>query len=173
MATSIERGPVRTDDLRGHLVGDRPRRTAVALLASVLLVVAGAAVRSAIIRSYYDSGFPLSGWSVVNAAFGLSNPGAYAVVVALTAGFAYLNRGYLPTLALGAASKLGAASVVVTDLSVGEVARGAPLGDPAGTVTLGYQFPSAAAFVPPVLGLSTLGFALGLLARRVLRDDAT
>ncbi|WP_135364087.1 hypothetical protein [Halosimplex halophilum] len=165
MATSIDRGFLRIDDPRALLVGDRPRRTALALLASAVLVVAGAAVRSAFIRSYYDPGFPLSQWSVVNTALGLSVPG-FLVVVALTAGYAYLNRGYLPTLALGTASKLGAASVVVTDLSVG---RGGPLGDPTGTVTLGYQLPSAAAFVPPVLVLSTLGFALGLLVRRYRR----
>ncbi|QPV63451.1 hypothetical protein I7X12_02105 [Halosimplex litoreum] len=169
MATSTDRGPAPFEDSRALLVGDSRWRTALALLASAALVVVGAAVWSSFVRSYYDSGFPLSGWSVVNTAFGLSSPSAYAVVVALTAGHAYLNRGYLPTLALGAASKLGAASVVVTDLSVG---RGAPLVGGTGTVTLGYQLPSVAAFLPPVLALSTLGFALGLLARCALRDES-
>jgi hypothetical protein len=166
MATSSYRGLDRVENPRALFVGDSRRRTAFALLMSVALVVAGAAVRSAFTRSYYDSGFPLSEWTMVNTAFGLSTPGL-SVVVALTAGHAYLNRGYLPTLALGVASKLGAASVVATDFSVG---RGTALGDPTGTVTLGYRLPSAATFLPPVLALSTLGFALGLLVRRLRRS---
>ena len=84
----------------------------------------------------------------------------YLLVLALTAGYAFLNRGYAVALVLGSAPKIGAAIVYV------DGARVRPFEVSNATVEVGFQAVTFWQKFPQIVAVGTLGFLLGLAIQR-------
>jgi len=167
MATSSYRGFARVEDPRGLLLGDGRRRTAAALALAVALFAASAAVDYLALQTVVVGRSDLHLAAELASVFAMGSPAGYLLVVGIAAGHAYLNRGYLPTLVLASALRFGDAVFYVADARVLQE-ENVELGD--ATVAAGFRPLFLTSHPPEVLIYPTLGFALGLLVRRVRRE---
>ena len=167
MATRIEHGFVRIENLRELLVGDSRRRTAGALTLAVALFAASAAVDYLALQTVTDSRSGPHFAVELAHVFALGSPAGYLLVIGIAAGHAAVNRGYLPTLVLASALRFGDAVFYVADVRVmqEEVVE---LGD--ATVAVGFRPFFLTSHPPEVLIYPTVGFALGLVVRRLRRE---
>ncbi|ELZ22752.1 hypothetical protein C475_16661 [Halosimplex carlsbadense 2-9-1] len=166
MATSTDRGLVRIEDPRALLVGDSRRWTAGALGLAVGLFATSAAVDYLALQAVTgrQPGFHLA--ADLAHVFAMGSPAGYLLVIGIAAGHAALNRGYLPTLVLASALRFGDAVFYVADARALQEET-VELGD--ATVAAGFRPYFLTSHPPEVLIYPTLGFALGLLVRRVRR----
>ncbi len=141
----------------------------LALLAAGALLVVSAAVDYLALRAVVDEQSSLHAASELAAAFALRTPLGYLLSMGLAAGHAYLNRGYLPALVLGSALRFGDAVFYVSDVQV-LLEESIELSD--ASIAVGFRPYFLTDHPPEILIYSSVGFTLGLLARRYLRTDS-
>ncbi|QPV63452.1 hypothetical protein I7X12_02110 [Halosimplex litoreum] len=167
MATRSEAGGVGVGDPRGLLVGDDRRRMAGALVLALALFAASAAVDYLALQALVGGRPDLHLAAELAHVFALGSPAGYLLVIGIAAGHAALNRGYLPTLVLASALRFGDAVFYVADARVLQEET-VELGD--ATVAAGFRPFFVTSHPPEVLIYPTIGFALGLLVRRLRRE---
>ncbi|MFC7139543.1 hypothetical protein ACFQMA_06785 [Halosimplex aquaticum] len=169
MAT--ERGALVThfEDPRALVFGDRRRNTLLAVALALVLAALSAAVDYLALQAVVNGQTDLRLAVELAAVFAMRTPVGYLLVVAIAAGHAAGNRGYLPTVLLASALRAGDAVFYVADMRV-LLESAVELGG--ATIAVGFRPYFLADHPPEVLVYSTVGFALGLLVRRRLRNGA-